>query len=126
MRKLALMVLLIVLISLPVHAEVGGYVSVEYDTLNQDWHWTLSVDKHITSWWSVGVGASMVTYVPEYGFGHFVPAWVPDRLDYEVYAEVHYKDFSLRVTSWRDHRFSQSYSYNGGSHGLTLRLKYEF
>ena len=37
MRKLALIILLIVLLSLPVYAEIGGYVSVEYDTLNQDW-----------------------------------------------------------------------------------------
>ena len=124
MRKLALMVLLIVLISLPVYAEIGGYVSVDYDTMNQNWHWTLSVDKHITSWWLVG--ASMVTYAPEYGFKHFIPAWVPYRLDYEVYAEVHYKNVSLRVTSWCDHWFSQSYNYDGDSHGLTLRLKYEF
>jgi len=124
MRKLALMVLLIVLISLPVYAEIGGYVSVDYDTMNKDWHWTLSVDKHITSWWLVG--ASMVTYAPEYGFKHFIPAWVPYRLDYEVYAEVHYKNVSLRVTSWCDHWFSQSYNYDGDSHGLTLRLKYEF
>jgi hypothetical protein len=124
MRKLALMVLLIVLISLPVYAEIGGYVSVDYDTMNKDWHWTLSVDKHITSWWLVG--ASMVTYAPSYTYKHFIPAWVPHRLDYEVYAEVHYKNVSLRVTSWCDHWFSQSYNYDGDSHGLTLRLKYEF
>lgn len=124
MRKLALMVLLIVLISLPVYAEIGGYVSVDYDTMNKDWHWTLSVDKHITSWWLVGT--SMVTYAPEYGFKHFIPAWVPYRLDYEVYAEIYYKNFSLRVTSWCDHWFSQSYNYDGDSYGLKIRLKYEF
>ena len=124
MRKLAFMVLLIVLISLPVYAEIRGYVSVDYDTMNKDWHWTLSVDKHITSWWLVG--ASMVTYAPFYTYKHSIPAWVPHRLDYEVYAEVHYKNVSLRVTSWCDHWFSQSYNYDGDLHGLTLKLKYEF
>ena len=106
MRKLALIILLIVLLSLPVYAEIGGYVSVEYDTLNQDWLWVLNVDKHLTDWWLVG--ASMATYAPEYGFKHFIPAWVPYRLDYEVYTEVYYKNFSLRVTSWCDHWFAQS------------------
>jgi hypothetical protein len=63
MRKVALMVLLIVLISLPVYAEIRGHVSVEYDTLNRDWLWVLSVDKHLTDWWLVGT--SMATYAPE-------------------------------------------------------------
>jgi hypothetical protein len=125
MRKVALMVLLIVLISLPVYAEIRGHVSVEYDTLNRDWLWVLTVDKHLTDWWLVGT--SMATYAPEYGFKHFIPAWVPHRLDYEVYTEVHYKNFSLRVTSWCDHWFSQSgVSGWDDHHGLTVRLKYEF
>ena len=40
------MVLLIVLISLPVYAEIRGHVSVDYDTLNRD---CLGVecDKHL-------------------------------------------------------------------------------
>ena len=125
MRKVALMVLLIVLISLPVYAEIRGHVSVEYDTLNRDWLWVLTVDKHLTDWWLVGT--SMATYAPEYGFKHFIPAWVPHRLDYEVYTEVHYKNFSLRVTSWCDHWFSQS--GKGGwldEWGLTVRLRYDF
>ena len=106
MRKLALISLLIILLSLPAYAEIRGHVSVEYDTLNRDWLWVLTVDKHLTDWWLIGT--SMSTYAPEYGFKHFIPAWVPHRLDYEVYTEVHYKNFSLRVTSWCDHWFAQS------------------
>ena len=71
MRKLALVTLLIVLFSLPVYAEIRGHVSVEYDTLNRDWLWVLTVDKHLTDWWLVGT--SMATYAPEYGFKHFIP-----------------------------------------------------
>ena len=125
MRKLALMVLLIVLISLPVYAEIGGHVSVEYDTLNRDWLWVLNMDKHLTDWWLVG--ASMTTYAPEYGFKHFIPAWVPYRLDYEVYTEVRYKNLSLRVTSWCDHWFAQSdQDWSADRGGLTVRLRYDF
>lgn len=125
MRKLALIILLIVLLSLPVYAEIRGYVSVEYDTLNQDWLWVLNVDKHLTDWWLVG--ASMATYAPEYGFKHFIPAWVPHRLDYEVYTEVHYKNFSLRVTSWCDHWFAQSdQDWSADKWGLTVKLRYDF
>ena len=125
MRKVALIILLIVLLSLPVYAEIGGYVSVEYDTLNQDWLWVLNVDKQLTDWWLVG--ASMATYAPEYGFKHFIPAWVPYRLDYEVYAEVHYKNFSLRGTSWCDHWFAQSdQDWSADRWGLTVRLRYDF
>lgn len=125
MRKVALIILLIVLLSLPVYAEIGGYVSVEYDTLNQDWLWVLNVEKHLTDWWLVG--ASMTTYAPEYGFKHFIPAWVPHRLDYEVYAEVHYKNFSLRVTDWCDHWFAQSdQDWLADRWGLTVRLRYDF
>ena len=125
MRKLALIILLIVLLSLPVYAEIGGYVSVEYDTLNQDWLWVLNVDKHLTDSWLVGT--SMATYAPEYGFKHFIPAWVPYRLDYEVYAEVHYKNFSLRVTSWCDHWFAQSdQDWLADRWGLAVRLRYDF
>ena len=125
MRKVALIILLIVLLSLPVYAEIEGYVSVEYDTLNQDWLWVLNVDKHLTDWWLVGT--SMATYAPKYGFKHFIPAWVPHRLDYEVYTEVHYKNFSLRVTSWCDHWFAQSdRDWLADRSGLTVRLRYGF
>ena len=125
MRKLALIILLIVLLSLPVYAEIRGHVSVEYDTLNRDWLWVLTVDKHLTDWWLVGT--SMGTYAPEYGFKHFIPAWVPHRLDYEVYTEVHYKNFSLRVTSWCDHWFAQSdQDWLADRWGLTVKLRYDF
>ena len=125
MRKLALIILLIVLLSLPVYAEIRGHVSVEYDTLNRDWLWVLTVDKHLTDWWLVGT--SMATYAPEYGFKHFIPAWAPHRLDYEVYAEVHYKNFSLRVTDWCDHWFAQSdQHWLADRAGLTVRLRYDF
>lgn len=125
MRKLALIILLIVLLSLPVYAEIRGHVSVEYDTLNRDWLWVLTVDKHLTDWWLVGT--SMATYAPEYGFKHFIPAWVPHRLDYEVYTEVHYKNFSLRVTSWCDHWFAQSdQDWSADRAGLTVSLRYDF
>lgn len=125
MRKLVLIILLIVLLSLPVYAEIRGHVSVEYDTLNRDWLWVLNVDKHLTDWWLVG--ASMTTYAPEYTFKHFIPAWVPHRLDYEVYTEVHYKNFSLRVTSWCDHWFAQSdQSWSADISGLTVKLRYDF
>jgi hypothetical protein len=125
MRKVALIILLIVLLSLPVYAEIRGYVSVEYDTLNQDWLWVLNVDKHLTDWWLVGT--SMATYAPEYGFKHFIPAWVPHRLDYEVYTEVRYKNFSLRVTSWCDHWFAQSdQDWLADRSGLIVRLRYDF
>ena len=124
MRKVALIILFIVLLSLPVYAEIGGHVSVEYDTLNQDWLWVLNVDKQLSPWFKIGT--TLGTYSEGFGFKHFVPAWIPHRLDYEVYAEVHYKNVSLRATSWCDHWFSQSYNYDGDSHGLTLRLKYEF
>jgi hypothetical protein len=124
MRKVTLVVLLIVLTSLPVYAEIRGHVSVEYDTLNQDWLWVLSVDKHLTDWWLVGT--SMATYAPAYGFKHFIPAWVPHRLDYEIYTEVHYKNFSLRVTSWCDHWFAQSdQDWLADRSGLTVRLRYD-
>ena len=125
MRKLALISLLIILLSLPAYAEIRGHVSVEYDTLNRDWLWVLTVDKHLTDWWLVGT--SMATYAPEYGFKHFIPAWVPYRLDYEVYTEVHYKNFSLRVTSWCDHWFAQSdQDWLADRSGLTVRLRYDF
>jgi hypothetical protein len=125
MQKLALIILLIVLFSLPVYAEIRGHVSVEYDTLNRDWLWILTVDKHLTDWWLVGT--SMATYAPEYGFKHFIPAWAPHRLDYEVYTEVHYKNFSLRVTSWCDHWFAQSdQDWSADRAGLTVSLRYDF
>ena len=125
MRKLALISLLIILFSLPAYAEIRGHVSVEYDTLNRDWLWVLNVDKHLTDWWLVGT--SMATYAPEYSFKHFIPAWVPHRLDYEVYTEVHYENFSLRVTSWCDHWFAQSdQDWLADRWGLTVKLRYDF
>jgi len=125
MRKVTLIILLIILFSLPVYAEIRGHVSVEYDTLNRDWLWVLTVDKHLTNWWLVGT--SMATYAPEYSFKHFIPAWVPYRLDYEVYTEVHYKNFALRVTSWCDHWFAQSdQDWSADRWGLTVKLRYDF
>ena len=123
MRKVALIILLIVLLSLPVYAEIGGYVSVEYDTLNQDWLWVLNVDKHLTPW--LKVGTSMGTYSEGFGFKYFIPSWYPHRLDYEVYVEASYKDLSLRITDWCDHWFSQSGEFDD-VYGLTVRLRYDF
>jgi hypothetical protein len=125
MRKVALIVLIIIVICLPVYAEIGGYVSVEYDTLNQDWLWVLNVDKQLTPWFKVGT--ALGTYSEGFGFKHFVPSWIPHRLDYEVYAEVHYKNFSLRVTDWCDHWFAQSdQDWLADRWGLTVRLRYDF
>lgn len=125
MRNVALIMLLIVLLSSPVYAKIGGYVSVEHDTLNQDWLWVLNVDKQLTPWFKVGT--TLGTYCEGFGFKHFVPSWIPHRLDYEVYAEVHYKNFSLRVTDWCDHWFAQSdQDWSADRGGLTVRLRYEF
>ena len=104
MRKLTISLLILLALAIPAHAEIKGFVAVDYDTMNKDWVWTLNVDKYLTDWWLVGT--SMSTYAPEYGFKHFIPAWVPYRLDYEVYTEVRYKNLSLRVTSWCDHWFA--------------------
>ena len=125
MRKLTISLLILLALAIPAHAEIKGFVAVDYDTMNKDWVWTLNVDKHLTDWWLVGT--SMTTYAPEYGFKHFIPAWVPHRLDYEVYTEVHYKNFSLRVTSWCDHWFAQSdHDWSADRWGLTVRLRYDF
>ncbi len=125
MRKLTISLLILLALAIPAHAEIKGFVAVDYDTMNKDWVWTLNVDKHLTDWWLVGT--SMATYAPEYGFKHFIPAWVPHRLDYEVYTEVHYKNFSLRVTSWCDHWFAQSdHDWSADRWGLTVRLRYDF
>ena len=125
MRKLTISLLILLALAVPAHAEIKGFVAVDYDTMNKDWVWTLNVDKHLTDWWLVGT--SMSTYAPEYGFKHFIPAWVPYRLDYEVYTEVRYNNFSLRVTSWCDHWFAQSdQSWSADISGLTVRLRYDF
>jgi len=125
MRKVALIVLIIIVICLPVHADLGGHVSVDYDTLNQDWLWVLNVDKQLTPWFKIGT--TLGTYSEGFGFKHFVPSWIPHRLDYEVYAEVHYKNFSLRVTDWCDHWFAQSdQNWSADRWGLTVRLRYDF
>jgi hypothetical protein len=126
MTRIVLVVMVgLFLLTVPGHAFFTGHVAVDYDTLNQDWYWVLSVDKHITDWWLVGT--SLGTYAPGYGFKYFIPSWIPHRLDYEVYTEFRYKDFSLRITDWCDHWFAQS-----GQHwladraGLTVRLRYDF
>jgi len=125
MRKLTISLLILLALAVPAHAEIKGFVAVDYDTMNKDWVWTLNVNKHLTDWWLVGT--SMTTYAPEYGFKHFIPAWVPHRLDYEVYAEVRYENFSLRVTSWCDHWFAQSdQDWSADRAGLTVSLRYDF
>jgi hypothetical protein len=125
MGKVFIVLMLCFIITPPVQAEVKSYVAVNYDTMNQDWLWELNINKHITDWWLVG--ASMATYAPEYGFKYFIPSWIPHRLDYEVYTELRLGDWSLRVTDWCDHWFSQSgVSGWDDHHGLTVRLKYEF
>ena len=121
-----IIILLLTLIPTASHARISGHVAMDYDTLNEDWLWTLSVDKHITSWWLVGT--SMATYAPGYGFKHFVPSWIPHRLDYEVYTELRYKDLSLRIIDWCDHWFDQSGVDARGNdkYGLQIRLRYDF
>jgi len=122
--KLLVVLFVCFLLAFPVQAKIEGYVAVDYDTLNEDWAWSLGVDKHITDWFLVGT--TMTTMSPTYVFKHFIPSWVPHRLDYEVYAEVRLGDWSLRVTDWCDHWFSQSYHWGEDEWGLKVRLKYEF
>lgn len=124
-RRIVLTVLLVLLLTNVVYA-MGGHVAVDYDTMNEDWVWEVEVFKDLGSF--VKVGFNMATYSPVFGFKHFIPSWAPFRLDYQVYAEVKYKSVSLRVTDWCDHWFAQSGkdAWESDSHGLTLRLKYEF
>lgn len=125
MKRLALFLLLFLLVTLSARAEIKGYVAVDYDTMSQDWTWTLSVDKHLTSWWLVGT--SMSTYAPDYGFKHFIPTWIPHRLDYEVYTEISLSQISLRITDWCDHWFSQSGVREWEDEwGLKIQLRYDF
>lgn len=125
MKKVLFVLLLCLIVAQPTQAEIKGYVAVDYDTLNQSWAWALSVDKHITDWWLVGT--SMTTQAPEYAFKHFIPSWIPHRLDYEVYTEIKLGDWSLRVTDWCDHWFSQSGKGEWFDEwGLTVRLRYDF
>ena len=123
MKKLTLVLLICFILTFPAYAQIKGYAEVGYDTLTQDWAWVLSVDKHITSWWLVGT--SMTTHAPGYSFKHFIPSWIPHRLDYEVYTEFRLGDWSLRVTDWCDHWFSQSDVYDD-EWGLTIGLRYDF
>ena len=125
MKRVLFVLLLCLIVALPTQAEIKGYVAVDYDTLNQSWAWTLSADKHITDWWLVGT--AMTTHAPGYGFKHFVPSWIPHRLDYEVYTEIKLGDWSLRVTDWCDHWFTQSGKSGWlDEWGLTVRVRYDF
>jgi len=123
--KLLVVLFVCFLLAFPVQAKIEGYAAVDYGLLNHSWTWTLSVDKCITDYWLVGT--MMTTQAPGYAFKHFIPSWIPHRLDYEVYTEFRYKDISLRITDWCDHWFSQS--GKGGwldEWGLTVRLRYDF
>lgn len=124
-RRMVLTVLLVLLFTNVVYA-MGGHVAVDYDTMNEDWVWEVEVFKDLGSF--VKVGFNMATYSPEFAFKHFIPSWVPFRLDYQVYAEVKYKSVSLRVTDWCNHWFalSEKDAWESDSYGLALRLKYEF
>jgi hypothetical protein len=126
MKKVVLISLLLcVVLATPVSADIKGFVAVDYDTMDQSWLWELEVNKYITPYWLVGT--NMTTYAPGYAFKHFIPSWVPYRLDYQVYTEFRYKTVSLRITDWCDHWFSQSgEDWEQDTYGLTVRLRYEF
>ena len=127
MRKVALIVLIIIVICLPVYAEIGGYVSGNYDFVSETYYWEVDVHKNIFGF--LTLGTSFGTPTPEIVTKAFVPSGVPTRIDYKLYAEVKIKDVSVRLTDWCDHWLVQHTDYmkpQQDKWGLQLQVKYEF
>lgn len=125
MKKLTLVLLLCCLIAMPTQAEIRDHLAVDYDLLNCDWNWTVHLEKQVLK--GLYVGAEMVTFSPDFGYKLVIPAWMPYRLDYDVWAEYRFREWSIRLSSWCDHWFAQSgVDRQEDKHGLTVRLRYEF
>lgn len=111
------------MLSVPVYA-FSGYVSMDYDLLTQDWVWEIELQKNVTEIFSVGT--TLQTYCPGYGFKGIVPSWIPEMQRYEVWAEARIKNISVKLIDWCDHYLAQSGIDDNDTHGLALRMRYEF
>lgn len=106
-------------------ASVGGHISGNYDFVSETYYWEVEVRKNLFGF--LTVGTSFGTPTPEIATKIFVPSGVPTRIDYNLYAEVKIKDFSIRLTNWCNHWLAQSnHSYLDDTWGLDLTVKYEF
>ena len=116
-------VLLIIAIFSSSCLAVSGHVGMDYDLLTEEWVWGVGLEKGLTD--NVAVGTNLKTACPDYGYKGIVPSWIPELQRYEVWAEVRWKEVSVRLTDWCDHYLSQS-GKNDDKWGLKLSLRYSF
>lgn len=118
-------VLLVCLVS-AVSCAASYLVAGEYDVVTRRWTWEASGGHALTDRLSIGYSLRCLCDDWTWKAG-LVPSWVPIRQDYEVWAQLHYGPWSLRVTDWCNHWLAQSgMSARADGWGLRLRLQWEW
>lgn len=122
MRMLRISLALALLLASPCLA-VSGHIGMDYDLLTEEWVWDVGLEKGLTD--NLVVGTTLSTTCPDYGYKGIIPSWIPELQRYEVWAEVRWKEVSVRLTDWCDHYLSQS-GKDDDKWGLKLSLRYSF
>lgn len=108
----------------PIQA-VNGYVEVNYDTMEGTGQGIIELDKAIHN--NVKIGIKGVSDLYGFGIRMGLPAGIPFNQSYEGFLQVENKSFSIRLTTWCQHWFSQSGKYiNADRSGFRISTRYSF
>ena len=124
MKKILILISLLT-ISIPVYA-IGGYISLDYNTMDNTGTGTINLYEDIGEF---RIGGILKTNLMRFSLkdGYF-PAGVPESQIYDLY--IHYKlteDITLTFTEGCKHYFSQSgYSRYKDNEYIKVGVKYKF
>lgn len=121
--KLIVTALICLAFTAPVYA-VSGHVDMHYDFIAEEWTWGVGLERALGE--HLAVGTALETMCPDYGYKGIVPSWIPEMQRYEVWAELRWRDISVKLIDWCNHYLAQSGIDDNDTHGLTLRVRYEF
>ena len=119
--KLTIILLIILLLPTPANA-IDGYVELSYNFLGHN-QATIELWRDIDQF---RIGVKGVSDI-EYTLKKFIPAGAPLNQYYEGYIQYSFKDFTVKLSSYCTHWFSQS-----GRHwfddtvGLDISVRYNF
>ena len=123
MKTTIVVCVLLIIFSLTTSANVGGHVAADYDLITHVWNWEVETYKEIFKGFRLGF--TMITYAPGVNYKLGIPSWIPHRLDYDVWGEYRVGSFTIRLSDWCNHWFSQS-GVLQDEWGLKVRVKYEY
>ena len=123
--KIILILILLLTMSIPTYA-IGGYISLDYGTLDGRGLGEIDIHQDFNKW---RIGGRFTTDLMGFNLkGGYIPAGVPESQAYDLYINYQLtEDITLTFTEGCKHYFSQSgYSRYKDNEYIKVGFKYKF